>query len=188
MQKKLLTALLLSVVPLTASANTWITDPGFQYVTPSKDAGQSLQIQFHGITTFTDYTLSFMGIQANGYTTDWKDVFCSAGCDNKSLTYSPPDGTQFVFRLVADGNIYYAGIEGFTGSAGATFDYDNTGRTLISFGTPLVYNDFNFTLRNVQQGALMPLSSVPEPETYAMLLAGLAMVGSVARRRKQQMK
>jgi len=185
MQKKLLTALLLSVVPLTASANTWITDPGFQFTLTGP--GQSLGITFEK-TTFTDYTLSFMAIEASGYTTPWKDALCSVVCDNKSSTYMPDNGTQIVFRLVADGNTYYAGIEGLTGSAGATFNYDNTGRTLISFGTPLVYNEFSFTLKNVQQGALQPLSSVPEPETYAMLLAGLAMVGSVARRRKQQMK
>jgi len=186
MQKKLLTALLLSIAPLTASANTWITDPGFQYVSPSGNQGQSIQIQFYGMTTFTDYTLSFMAIEASGYTTPWKDVFCSAGCDNKSLTYIPPDGAQIVFKLEADGNTYYAGAEGFTGSAGATFNYDNTGRTLISFGTPLVYSDFNFTIRNVQLGSLQSLSAVPEPEAYAMLLAGLGMIGAVARRRRKQ--
>ena len=29
-----------------------------------------------------------------------------------------------------------------------------------------------------------PVTSVPEPETYAMLLAGLALMGAVARRRR----
>ena len=29
-----------------------------------------------------------------------------------------------------------------------------------------------------------PWAKIPEPETYAMLLAGLALVGAVARRRK----
>jgi hypothetical protein len=30
------------------------------------------------------------------------------------------------------------------------------------------------------------LTAVPEPETYAMLLAGLGLMGFVARRRKQK--
>jgi hypothetical protein len=32
----------------------------------------------------------------------------------------------------------------------------------------------------------LPPTSVPEPETYAMLLAGLGLMGFVARRRKQR--
>ncbi len=31
-----------------------------------------------------------------------------------------------------------------------------------------------------------PLTPVPEPETYAMLLAGLGLIGGIARRRKQK--
>ena len=35
-------------------------------------------------------------------------------------------------------------------------------------------------------GAQAPVPAVPEPETYALLLAGLGVVGFMARRRKQQ--
>ncbi|MDR1462552.1 MAG: PEPxxWA-CTERM sorting domain-containing protein, partial [Azoarcus sp.] len=49
------------------------------------------------------------------------------------------------------------------------------------------YDDFIFTVSNVQQfenPLSPPLPSVPEPETYAMLLAGLGIIGAVARRRR----
>ncbi len=34
-------------------------------------------------------------------------------------------------------------------------------------------------------GTIFAVSAVPEPETYAMLLAGLGVMGAIARRRKQ---
>jgi hypothetical protein len=55
-------------------------------------------------------------------------------------------------------------------------------------GTPIApYGNFiqagvdNFRLSAVQQAA-----PVPEPETYAMMLAGLGLLGMAARRRKQK--
>lgn len=44
-----------------------------------------------------------------------------------------------------------------------------------------VAGQYNFSVRN---GNVIP--AVPEPETYAMLLAGLALMGAVTRRRKAQ--
>jgi hypothetical protein len=41
------------------------------------------------------------------------------------------------------------------------------------------YSDFMMLVSNVQNTPV-----IPEPETYAMLLAGLGVVGIMARRRK----
>ena len=40
--------------------------------------------------------------------------------------------------------------------------------------------------RETTSGSIGTMTAVPEPETYAMLLAGLGLMGFVARRRKQQ--
>jgi len=49
-----------------------------------------------------------------------------------------------------------------------------------------IYSATTFNTGAVDASAGGPPTSVPEPETYAMLLAGLGMMGFVARRRKQR--
>lgn len=189
---KLLATLLLSVLPLTASANenVLVINPGFVYDNPIAGNG-ALFINFtFGATTFSDYALSYASIGKNGELTNWFEVLNSAGCPGQpDCTISNPNGglhlplneAPLVFKLVAEGNTYYAGIDGLSNAA-AVFDYNNTGKTVVTFGTPPVFGDFNFTMTYVAQGS--PLPAVPEPEAYAMLLAGLTLVGTVARRRK----
>ena len=49
---------------------------------------------------------------------------------------------------------------------------------------------YNFSQANVTYSAFEvvegPFPAVPEPETYAMMLAGLGLLGFIARRRKQR--
>ena len=52
--------------------------------------------------------------------------------------------------------------------------------TSISWTNPIFENWYGFDV------GIAEIASVPEPETYPMLLAGLGLLGSVARRRKQK--
>ncbi len=45
---------------------------------------------------------------------------------------------------------------------------------------------FNLYAHPTNQDFLLSVTAVPEPETYAMLLTGIGLLGAVARRRKQQ--
>lgn len=96
-----------------------------------------------------------------------------------------------------------AGVNGFGGNSaragwsnGTTSSFELAGSAvngalLNSGGNALVSHSLNSTIDGqynfqVRNGAVIP--SVPEPETYAMLLAGLGLMGAVARRRAKASK
>ena len=65
-----------------------------------------------------------------------------------------------------------------------TYDFLEPGRTRVGFedifgGGDLDFNDHLFSFTNIRA-----VNAVPEPETYALMLAGLGVVGWAARRRK----
>jgi hypothetical protein len=97
-------------------------------------------------------------------------------------------GTELIFRL----HVNNTGNDFYTGPASRNPDnheharvQDNwqPGETLVSFedlfNGPFDYNDLSFSFTNTRS-----VSSIPEPETYALMLAGLGVIGALARRRK----
>lgn len=67
-----------------------------------------------------------------------------------------------------------------TGGTHSTFTPGLTHAGPLS--TRFGYNDWNVGIDNIN---FDQVAVVPEPETYAMLLTGLGLVGFMARRRKQ---
>jgi hypothetical protein len=64
------------------------------------------------------------------------------------------------------------------------FDFGSFQGAFTSFAFDGLSSDFNANLIFGANGVDLNVAAVPEPETYAMLLAGLAVVGWAARRRK----
>ena len=100
-------------------------------------------------------------------------------------------GTELIFRL----HVNNTGNDFFTGDAARNIDGKFHARindtwssteTLVELedllNTPEFpggFNDLAFSFTNVQSGNV-----IPEPSTYAMLLAGLALLGFIATRKK----
>ncbi len=86
-------------------------------------------------------------------------------------------------------------ITDVNGTIDAFTSFSLAGNTAFNFGAPVLsfdannlyvnWSDLSFQAGDVQF-AVNNLAPVPEPETYAMLLAGLGLLGVVARRRKHK--
>ena len=127
------------------------------------------------------------------------------GFDNASLTGSFDD--IFKFQLGAGVTGVVGGIVGTADSAAFTFNFQTSfdgshwsGSTPVALTTDVsgVFSaaqtvtglsagpTYWFRISGTTVGAdySLNLAPVPEPETYAMLLAGLGLMGVIARRRK----
>ena len=90
--------------------------------------------------------------------------------------FSPSASTLLSFNLTAAGQNVFTAPNPFYNAAFASFT--NSPSQVMMF-------DGGFTISQ-GGGSINFLSPIPEPETYALMLAGLAAVGFVARRRRPQ--
>ena len=146
----------------------WLANDGVsKWITPTASQGESLDPSSAG--TYT-YSLSF---DLSGYNAA---------------------SAAFTGRLAADNAVVVKLNNNVIGSATGFTDWTSFGtnsgfvagvNTLDCVVTNWAQNGGNPTGLRVEFSASSIAAAVPEPETYAMLLAGLVMVGAAARRRKQ---
>jgi PEP-CTERM motif len=105
----------------------------------------------------------------------------TAGAQPPNLPGGNQPGVLFVSDLAFDsGSGNRNGI-----NYGETARFRFTGAGVQDFASGLL--DGGVHVRSLASGrseSLVTVSAVPEPETYAMMLAGLGLMGAVARRRK----
>jgi hypothetical protein len=147
----------------------WTENTGTsKWLTPTSAQGATFDPSSDG--TYT-WTLNFnLGAQYNASTASFSGHF---GADNSAIAYL--NGVE----IGTTGGFGAADFSSFTAASGF-----HTGNNVFSVVvTNFAQNGGNPTGLRVEFDQ-SSVAAVPEPETYAMLLAGLGMLGFAARRRK----
>jgi hypothetical protein len=164
----------IETVPTVTFNNVWPVDGTWiknstdsKWITPTATQGETFDGAANGIYT---YTLTF------------------------NLTGYNASSAEFLGRVAADNSVIVK-LNGSTIGSGSGFT--SWGSFGADDGFAAGLNTLQFVVTNDKQWGGNPtglrveftssnVSAVPEPATYGMLLGGLALVGAVARRRKQK--
>jgi hypothetical protein len=134
------------------------------------------QFSNHSADYITRFTVSgFAGLDVR---VGWTGVgWAGTAPASISRTFAVDDGGNWINEDFSD-----SGVPSFFGQRGNLYIY-----TELDVHAPVFQNLAYFTGTSGHSDSLRILAPypVPEPETYAMLLAGLGVLGSMARRRKQ---
>ena len=147
------------------------------------------------VNSVTNHTVNAAGTQDPiSASTAW--LFTQFFTTNLSNTAIWGSGTQAVKNTAVQQAIWSMENETFNGMTSLATSYKNLANAAVSsgawsgIGNVRVLNLFskdgrgNYTQH--AQDQIYMVSSVPEPETYALMLAGLALVGGIARRRRNK--
>jgi hypothetical protein len=131
---------------------------GVNYVELDTTRNMSMTQTIQG---YGDYLLSF-----------WYSARPGVAAGSNGLSYSLGSLTGSVLNNVAGGNAnswqHFQGVVTLNG------------KTSLTFGAIGVTDSYGGSLDNIS------VTAVPEAETYAMMLAGLGMIGTIVRRRKSK--
>jgi len=125
----------------------------------------------------------------------------SINLDNVTLTIFSPTGNQ-LFNSGAFTPVVFPATNTGVGNAGFVFGLDATQAGIAqaaafgaNFGANLVGLSASasnatggletFFVANAGSNGVPPTAVIPEPETYALMLSGLGLLGFIARRRKR---
>lgn len=186
--KRLLAAALLSTAAVNASAANFTFTGSLENRNEVTFFDFSLSSLTNNVRAWTDSFQSGLNVDPiiavwRNTGSDWLRV--GQNDDNPSVA---PGQTRYdaglSFASLAAGN-YRLSVtpwDNFSNGSLLSQGFRFDSRPLTSHG--YAGNFFRVNLSNVDSAS--PVSPVPEPETYAMLLAGLGLMVGFARRRKQQ--
>ncbi|WP_199556259.1 PEPxxWA-CTERM sorting domain-containing protein [Sandaracinobacteroides hominis] len=151
------------------------------------------------VAYFVGHTAGYtnlLGMSVNGVDTGIWGLNNQTTAPGTSLNFGPVNaGDTLVFKInvTNTGEYFYSqrslngdGITHIFSAAYAGGDFGIPAGTYVGFedlngGGDLDYDDLRFVFTNVKG---VEIGGVPEPTTWAMLIAGFGLVGAAARRRK----
>ncbi|HNH34930.1 MAG TPA: FxDxF family PEP-CTERM protein [Rhodocyclaceae bacterium] len=153
----------------------------------TKTAGHSIEVR-NAVAGLAYDGVQFVELDSYANSAMSQTIATTAGqAYDLSFWYSPRPGTGDTNDI----QVFWNGVQlGATlaGVGGAAHNWTQHGFTVIGTGSDVltfaaagVSDSYGGSLDQVALTA-----AVPEPETYAMMLAGLGLMGAVARRRRQQ--
>lgn len=163
-------AVALFSLPTISSAETFqnLSAPGFTTETASVVDSYLMPLAPAGSTVASFSVLS----PAAGFSNTATINFASS-MTSFTFLWGSPDA----YNLLTDGTVSVTGASFSSGTG------NNAQSALYTFVDPLGFNSLTFSTTGI--AFELAVSPVPEPETYALFLAGLAALGFMKRRRQR---
>lgn len=200
--------------PLAAQLETWLGQGSIALTNIFTRQSNNTTVDFHAAADGKGATFSVVGVRyfdqgQNSYANAIIGGYNPQSWDssgNWHFSFNAADRTAFIFNLTTgtrlnqstdySGSYQTMNYSGYGPTFGGGFDLGlyslGSGEAnQLSYGNP-TQNVFGgssrqlFWVTDLEVFTIAPTQPVPEPETYAMLLAGLGVMGAVARRRARQ--